>query len=1002
MKAIKSVLANRKLFQGGGLVPPGNPSPANGILASSESLIDAVVRDAVGPQGGPTMSMNQGGVARFQGGGFSAERPGIGAGQVSVDPMTGITGFGPGATPELSYRRRAGDIALPPTTSSIMEGGYGTRPDRSTSQSRYESQFPYSAQLDESFWSLAPPLEDLPAIDTEEAKSPIEYAALSIPSLIKNLARGIGQVTKAGVPHFAAAANWLVQNQDSDHLSVAKLKELYTMMMRQPEYTGQIQSISDELMSSDAGKNMDAEEFKLSVSDELYKQQYQRASSMQGIGEETDLPPLPTMPGYLGHAEGADTEAGRAARRETRPWEDTLIDPADPSVATGFTSLDQSVRGPMPTIAETLQAETDPETQLRTTMQILGKDMPVVSEDLEAYYNVIASGDGAAQQAFIEDLKARKGQAYVAMLLSQVDEFGDKAPADAVIEEGEPPTVVELPAITVTATEEEEAAEAAEAIVADASTAGKAGAGAVEIPPGQYVEVQNSTNPKAPPVAVDRQALITELAQKGKNVDPDAQWAAFADVIKQIGQKAEGSGNVNIDTLKAEMEALLPTVEDDPQMKGMHLILLGASIAGGTSSNPWTNIAQGVAQQMPNLIKYRASQTEAKRARETTIAKLAIEQKLGIQSEQRAEARQIAAEQRGFAIDMQKELFEKSIAEESYTVAIPTTIDASVINPEATGPVTIPFGTPFSLTQDQLDFFSDNNIPLIKTDKLTLDDMRLASITGATDPRTISPKVWKQLSTMTDVTIFRDYLNKGAGIKYKARFPEAGAIHAYPDYDFSKSTVDNSELLHVQGAYERATKDHKELFTELDALREIALSEGMTGPARLKQQFAKAVRGWSTAEEGTMLRHIADNILGGEDKIATYDAFYAKARLILAKIAPILLGESGKTISDTDRERVARALGINIERRSNQDGTITWVLGDNPFQNLVLDPAAISNAITETQRALSRNLEGINMEMATFYDRHNRDVPGGEWGDKNLVEDVYQQDYDWDIRRQET
>jgi len=164
MKAIKSVLANRKLFQGGGLVPPGNPSPANGILASSESLIDAVVRDAVGPQGGPTMSMNQGGVARFQGGGFSAERPGIGAGQVSVDPMTGITGFGPGATPELSYRRRAGDIALPPTTSSIMEGGYGTRPDRSTSQSRYESQFPYSAQLDESFWSLAPPLEDLPAI----------------------------------------------------------------------------------------------------------------------------------------------------------------------------------------------------------------------------------------------------------------------------------------------------------------------------------------------------------------------------------------------------------------------------------------------------------------------------------------------------------------------------------------------------------------------------------------------------------------------------------------------------------------------------------------------------------------------------------------------------------------------------------------------------------------------------------------------------------------------
>jgi hypothetical protein len=74
MKAIKSVLANRKLFQGGGLVPPGNINPANGILASSESLIDAVVRDAVGPQGGPTMSMNQGGVARFAEGGNKRQK----------------------------------------------------------------------------------------------------------------------------------------------------------------------------------------------------------------------------------------------------------------------------------------------------------------------------------------------------------------------------------------------------------------------------------------------------------------------------------------------------------------------------------------------------------------------------------------------------------------------------------------------------------------------------------------------------------------------------------------------------------------------------------------------------------------------------------------------------------------------------------------------------------------------------------------------------------------
>ena len=75
-RAIKSILANRKLFQGGGLVPPGNPmqnlNQANGILASSQPLIDSVVSDAVNPQGGRTLSMDSGGIAKFQFGGLGA------------------------------------------------------------------------------------------------------------------------------------------------------------------------------------------------------------------------------------------------------------------------------------------------------------------------------------------------------------------------------------------------------------------------------------------------------------------------------------------------------------------------------------------------------------------------------------------------------------------------------------------------------------------------------------------------------------------------------------------------------------------------------------------------------------------------------------------------------------------------------------------------------------------------------------------------------------------
>ena len=72
-RPLRSVLANRKLFQGGGMVGMGNPM-ANmqpmGILASSQPLVDAVANDAINPQGGPTLSMADGGIAKFDNGGY--------------------------------------------------------------------------------------------------------------------------------------------------------------------------------------------------------------------------------------------------------------------------------------------------------------------------------------------------------------------------------------------------------------------------------------------------------------------------------------------------------------------------------------------------------------------------------------------------------------------------------------------------------------------------------------------------------------------------------------------------------------------------------------------------------------------------------------------------------------------------------------------------------------------------------------------------------------------
>ena len=72
-RPIRSVLAKRHMFRGGGMIPVGNPmqniNQASGILASSQPLIEAVAQDATSPVGGASLSMAKGGVARFWHGG---------------------------------------------------------------------------------------------------------------------------------------------------------------------------------------------------------------------------------------------------------------------------------------------------------------------------------------------------------------------------------------------------------------------------------------------------------------------------------------------------------------------------------------------------------------------------------------------------------------------------------------------------------------------------------------------------------------------------------------------------------------------------------------------------------------------------------------------------------------------------------------------------------------------------------------------------------------------
>ena len=64
-KPVRSTVANRKYFQGGGLAPmkPAAPEEAVGIMASSQPLVDMIAQSAGNPQGGMSpLNFNQGGI----------------------------------------------------------------------------------------------------------------------------------------------------------------------------------------------------------------------------------------------------------------------------------------------------------------------------------------------------------------------------------------------------------------------------------------------------------------------------------------------------------------------------------------------------------------------------------------------------------------------------------------------------------------------------------------------------------------------------------------------------------------------------------------------------------------------------------------------------------------------------------------------------------------------------------------------------------------------------
>jgi len=185
-RPIESAIAERKMFNMGGMAVPmpqptymdliqqgimGMPQQPQGIMASSQPLVDAIAADANNPAGGDTLSMAQGGVAKFQLGGLS--------------------------------RTQSSSMALPYATPQQMAAGQILADEQARLQREADAAFTRQARIRE----LAPQ-PDYREIRGDPSRSRLGSISQSIGNIARNFGLGSRDASLTSIP---AAANYLTR-----------------------------------------------------------------------------------------------------------------------------------------------------------------------------------------------------------------------------------------------------------------------------------------------------------------------------------------------------------------------------------------------------------------------------------------------------------------------------------------------------------------------------------------------------------------------------------------------------------------------------------------------------------------------------------------------------------------------------------------------------------------------------------------------------------------------
>jgi hypothetical protein len=219
-------------------------------------------------------------------------------------------------------------------------------------------------------------------------------------------------------------------------------------------------------------------------------------------------------------------------------------------------------------------------------------------------------------------------------------------------------------------------------------------------------------------------------------------------------------------------------------------------------------------------------------------------------------------------------------------------------------------------------------------------------------------KAMNQYGDRVQAEVFKEF-RKGGGKKINYITPTPGALtHG----GRTQNMINTSDLQAFMSEYYAVKQPTIDLRNDVTEILELVLDNpsAFVGKGLLLDQTTDVVRGMFGADSA-IVKELEG--WGATKSLGAAEQARVKSIIVLAKIAPLLLDESGKTISDADRKMIAGTLGLNMIPNDPNDPKKGFKVELNA--GIFRNPQAIVTAIQQTQQALNRRLNEVNAEART-------------------------------------